>query len=84
MCIFGKMDRNDPVNIDVLCVAGDKRRDRAGNCRCFRSKQQRKKRSETEPVLSTSDAAAERRMNNDKWRFLLMKGRMSKSSLAQS
>ena len=24
MCISGKMDRNYPVNIDVLCVAGDK------------------------------------------------------------
>ena len=35
MCISGKMDRNYPVNIDVLCVAGDKRRGRAGNCRLF-------------------------------------------------
>ena len=35
MCISGKMDRNYPVNIDVLCVAGDKRRSRAGNCRLF-------------------------------------------------
>ena len=24
MCISGKMDRNYPVNIDVLCVAGGK------------------------------------------------------------
>ena len=35
MSISGKMDRNYPVNIDVLCVAGDKRLGRAENCRLF-------------------------------------------------